>query len=197
MARGTAPSPPGDAPPRYQADAGPSVSPAPTLHRLDRAEFRARRGELVGVYARAYRGLERYAYRRRAEQVAYLEWLYRGDPGGFVVAEAEGRAVGFAACHGEWRGWGDRVGAELHEIVVDPPFQGRGVGRLLLEAAFDHARARGRDELGLWVGEGNRRAREWYGRVGFREEGKVGKWVRMTAPVAGGPRRAVPPGPPG
>ncbi|HXF56365.1 MAG TPA: GNAT family N-acetyltransferase [Actinomycetota bacterium] len=177
------------------------MSLAPSIMRLDRASFRARRDELVSVYARAYRGLERYAYRHRPEQVGYLEWLYRGDPEGFLVAEVDRRAVGFASCHGDWLGWPDRVVAELHEIVVEPEAQGQGVGRLLLQAVFDYARARGRDVLGLWVGEGNRRARHWYRRVGFEEEGKVGKWVRMTARVPatapagpGRPGRSRPPG---
>jgi GNAT superfamily N-acetyltransferase len=50
----------------------------------------------------------------------------------FVVAEEGGAAVGYAA-------WGPIPGtaasADLYWIAVDPDAQGRGVGRLLLEAA--------------------------------------------------------------
>lgn len=62
----------------------------------------------------------------------------------FVVAEHEGRPVGYA-CFG-LASLSDGV-FDLYWIVVDPSGQGRGVGRSLLRATEREARARG----GRWV----------------------------------------------
>jgi len=154
------------------------------VQRLSRHDFPARREELAEVYRRAYVGMEKYAYRAEAERRAYLEWLFQRDPDGFLTVCQEGRVVAWAACHGDWVGPDGRTRAELHELVVLPEAQGQGIGRALLGAAFDLARERGRDRLGLWVGRHNLRARRMYERAGFTVEREGRTWVRMVAPVA-------------
>ncbi|HZU16626.1 MAG TPA: GNAT family N-acetyltransferase [Candidatus Dormibacteraeota bacterium] len=165
------------------------------MQRLSPHDFTARRDELAEVYRRAYVGMERYAYRTAAERRAYLEWLFQGDPGGFLVVCREERVVAWAACHGEWVGPDGRTSAELHELVVLPEAQGRGIGRALLQAAFGLAGERGRDRLGLWVGRHNRRARRMYERAGFAVEREGRTWVRMVARVPPEPGKSAVPAP--
>ena len=60
----------------------------------------------------------------------------------------------------------------LDTISVAPKCQGRGFGRVLIEASCEHARRLRRDRIGLLVDIGNAAARRLYERVGFRVEGK-------------------------
>ncbi|GBC98381.1 Mycothiol acetyltransferase [bacterium HR17] len=138
--------------------------------------------QLVEVYRSGYEGLEEYAETDDDDIRDYLNWLYEGDPNGFWVAEANGELIGFVSVHSDW--WDRRYQrrtAEIHELVVRKDWQSRGVGRALMMAALDYARAQGDDYASLWVGEGNTKAREWYRRLGFEEVGKGwGIWVRMV-----------------
>ena len=90
--------------------------------------------------------------------------------GQVVVAELNGRAVGFSAL----------VGGELDGLFVEPELWGRGIGRVLVDAATHEARKRG---LALKV-IANPAAREFYERCGFSIEGeertRFGPGLRMT-----------------
>jgi len=147
-------------------------------------EFRERRKRLAEIYRRAYRGLEAYAYTSLWEVRSYLRWLYRGDPEMFLVAYEGGEPVGFISGH---RYWHDRQLGEvgnIHELVVDPDFQGMGIGKALLSEALrrfsgDHGKVM------LWVGEGNEKARKLYLKLGFREVGRAGVWIKMVKELEG------------
>jgi GNAT superfamily N-acetyltransferase len=70
-----------------------------------------------------------------------------------LVAERNGRPVGFAAVEGDW----------LEQLYVEPEAIGTGVGRRLLEAVLaDHP-----DGLSLHVFTRNTRARRFYEAAGF------------------------------
>jgi len=58
---------------------------------------------------------------------------------------------------------GDTKALLLGPLTVEPPFRGRGVGRLLLERALGEAKAKGHC-LVLLVGD-----EAYYGRVGFKQ----------------------------
>jgi len=137
---------------------------------------------LVPLYMRAYQGLERYGEPSEEEGIAYLGWLYANCREGFLVAELSGRPVGLIAADPSWR---DRRGEvlEIHELAVDPDWWGRGIAGALMEEAFRLGRARGRKVASLWVGERNAQARAWYRKLGFREEGRWGEWIRMCRPL--------------
>lgn len=143
--------------------------------------------KLIEVYRSGYEGLEEYAETDEDDIRDYLRWLFNGDPNGFLVAEAEGELIGFISVHSDW--WDRRYQrrtAELHELVVRKDWQGKGVGKALMFAALDYARAQSCDYASLWVGENNWKAREWYRRLNFKEAGKGwGEWVRMVKKLSG------------
>jgi ribosomal protein S18 acetylase RimI-like enzyme len=135
--------------------------------------------KLVPLYVEAYRGLEEYAERGHDNVVDYLEWLYYTCPEGFFAAEVNGEIVGFLACNPRWRGPNDHPTCEIHEIVVSPKWQRRGIGRRLMETALALGERRGCPTASLWVGVGNERARKWYEKFGFEVVGSWGRWLRM------------------
>lgn len=134
----------------------------------------------VNAYIESYRGLENYAYRSRRFVKGYFKWLLSRDSQGFIVAELDGRAVGFVACDANWISFFElkKVG-EIHEIFVLPEYRGRGVASKLLDSALKYTKERGRDLAELWVGETNEQAKRFYEFKGFKAVGKVWKWVRM------------------
>ncbi|MET1124113.1 MAG: GNAT family N-acetyltransferase [Archaeoglobaceae archaeon] len=138
-------------------------------------------GAFVEVYVNSYRGLEEYAYTSKRDIRSYFRWLYSRDRDGFMVAEVDGKPVGFVACDTNWLSVFEkkRVG-EIHELFVLPEFRGRGIGSRLLEAALEYARSKERKIAELWVGRTNYRARKFYEKKGFVEKGEWGKWIRMV-----------------
>ena len=90
--------------------------------------------------------------------------------GQVLVAELDGRAVGFAAV----------VGGELDGLFVEPELWGQGIGRMLVDAATHGARRKG---LALTV-VANPTARQFYERCGFSLEGETktrfGPGLRMS-----------------
>lgn len=79
--------------------------------------------------------------------------------GQVIVAEMEGTIVGFAAV----------VGGELDGLFVEPDLRGRGIGRVLVDAAVREARDRG---LALTVIAAPS-ARVFYESCGFSVEGEA------------------------
>jgi ribosomal protein S18 acetylase RimI-like enzyme len=66
---------------------------------------------------------------------------------------------------------------ELSRLYVDTSWQGRGVGRALLEHTFDLARAHGYQTIWLCVWEHNEAARAFYPAHGFTTFGRAPVWV--------------------
>jgi ribosomal protein S18 acetylase RimI-like enzyme len=62
--------------------------------------------------------------------------------------------------------------ADLVSMWVRPAARGLGIGRALVAAAADWAKARGYDTLYLWVTEANTAARRLYERCGFTATGE-------------------------
>jgi ribosomal protein S18 acetylase RimI-like enzyme len=71
--------------------------------------------------------------------------------------------------------WSAGLEAYLAELYVRPSHRGGGLGRALLEAAMEQARARGADRIELGTTEDDVVARHLYERCGFiRTEGAGG-----------------------
>jgi GNAT superfamily N-acetyltransferase len=79
------------------------------------------------------------------------------------VAELDGRAVGLAAYRADW----------LDGLYVAPEYWARGLGLALHDLVLDRLRGRGCDRCHLWVLEHNGRARGFYERHGWEENGRT------------------------
>jgi putative acetyltransferase len=80
-----------------------------------------------------------------------------------ILAEVEGDAVGVALVRPDW----------LDGLYIAPEQWGKGVAGLLHANALDLVRAFGSDRCRLWVLEDNLRARRFYERRGWRENGET------------------------
>lgn len=81
----------------------------------------------------------------------------------YLLGRLNGQAIAFAAdgpggSADEWK---------LHQLYVDPEWQGVGIGRRLIELVEGRARRLGARELVLTVNKANERARRLYERAGF------------------------------
>jgi ribosomal protein S18 acetylase RimI-like enzyme len=85
----------------------------------------------------------------------------RGVFAGFVQLRANAAPPGVAS----------RNPIELRRFYVDKPWQGAGIARALMEAAFDLARQRGAEDIWLGVFERNERAKAFYRKCGFERVG--------------------------
>jgi GNAT superfamily N-acetyltransferase len=102
------------------------------------------------------------------------EWEARARAG----AEGAERATFFAAADGEIVGLVGGVRADGQREVVDlvsmwtePAARRRGVGRALVHAVLDWARATNATAVELWVTQGNGPAQHLYESLGFRATG--------------------------
>jgi ribosomal protein S18 acetylase RimI-like enzyme len=67
--------------------------------------------------------------------------------------------------------WSDALEAYLAELYVIPERRGHGLGRALMEAAIELARAEGADYMELGTGEDDTAARALYESLGFDNRG--------------------------
>lgn len=103
-----------------------------------------------------------------------------GDAGLAVVLGEDGSVLGTAQwTRSPYRT--RRVLAELDRVCVSPEARGRGVGRLLVEAATADAGAHGVEVLGLEVRGNNHGAIALYEHCGFRRTGLVPNAVALDA----------------
>jgi GNAT superfamily N-acetyltransferase len=91
--------------------------------------------------------------------------------GVLLVAVEDGRVVGTVTLYladgsEQWRS-GD---AMFRFLAVDPAARGRGIGRALLQACLERARAAGKGRMALHTTEWMTTARAMYERAGFARE---------------------------
>jgi ribosomal protein S18 acetylase RimI-like enzyme len=104
------------------------------------------------------------AYLQETWEEAWPDLSRTIKDGAALVAEDDGRAVGFIFCVLGDRG---RKTAHVTDFYVRPEARGRGVGKELLGALIDPARANGLDHVSLEVLVRNADARRLYERLGF------------------------------
>lgn len=131
-------------------------------------------GALGGrAWARAYGDfLPPEAYDEDAVARRTVGWRERIAGGETVlVFDLDGQIAGYAAVGPASDGGeeGPHVG-QLGGLYVDPPAQGAGVGRALIDAADAALRAAGFTEAVLWVFTENEQARDLYERRGWVQE---------------------------
>ncbi len=107
------------------------------------------------------------------EQIDYmLNWMYdlqllesqvvQGH--GFLVAEEDGKAIGFAGY--ELNHLAGNL-SKLHKLYLLPSSQGKGVGKTLLLEVAKRAREAGQKRLVLNVNKYNKKAIDFYRALGF------------------------------
>lgn len=95
-----------------------------------------------------------------------------------AVVLAEAPAVGFGLLRFRPALWSANLECYLAELYVAPGQRGHGLGRALMDAAIEHARARGADYMDLTTTDADVAARGLYESLGFdchegREDGPV------------------------
>jgi ribosomal protein S18 acetylase RimI-like enzyme len=141
------------------------------LDRLDDlVEFWEQLHRHQGAVCAAVAGLEVLPEPESASIVRemYRDWLSGGDSFAFV-AEEDGRSVGYVIGfyeqpHFMWAS--GRVG-HVDSFYVLPELRGRGVGRLLMDAAYAAMREAGAETVALEMVAGNDVAQKFYEREGF------------------------------
>ena len=107
--------------------------------------------------------------------------MAHAERGAVLVAMVDGRVVGIAALSAMWTLEHGGPAMWLEELYVEPPFRSRGIGRVLLVAAGDVARARGALTLDLEVDATHERAANLYAREGFQRLARI-RWLRRLEP---------------
>jgi GNAT superfamily N-acetyltransferase len=94
---------------------------------------------------------------------------------GFWSATVDGRFAGAVAIDGSLK---STEGARLRWFIVEPSFQGRGIGQALLRTAIRFCEETGQPKIFLWTFKGLDAARRLYEAEGFvlDEEHNVRQW---------------------
>lgn len=94
-----------------------------------------------------------------------------GDPSiAVLVAEDHGDVIGYSYAVVEGYDYMSLRGPAgvVHDVMVDPEYRGRGIGRQLLEATLAFLKARGAPRVVLSTAENNAVAQRLFTSVGFR-----------------------------
>lgn len=100
--------------------------------------------------------------------LSLLNRLHAMHPDGFLVAEAEGKIVGYVIGVLRWGATG-----HILAIATDPPYQRQGIASALMEHIINRLRANGAKLVRLEVRKSNAGAQQFYLKLGFRQRGEV------------------------
>jgi mycothiol synthase len=101
------------------------------------------------------------------------------DPGGFFLAERDGKLVGFHWTKVHATEQEEAVG-EVYVVGVDPDERGTGLGRALTLVGLRYLRSRGLPEVMLYVDESNTPAIGMYESLGFSHHGTDVMYARPS-----------------
>ncbi len=135
-------------------------------------------GEIIRLHAVYYHDYWSFDVSFETQEGRELcEFMARFNPksDGLWTAVAKGRFAGSVAIDGHNS---STEGARLRWFIVEPTFQGLGIGRDLIRKAVEFSRAAGHKKIYLWTFEGLDAARHLYEQQGFRltEVREVNQW---------------------
>jgi ribosomal protein S18 acetylase RimI-like enzyme len=107
--------------------------------------------------------------RTPADYASFLGRQLDSPDAAVLVADDDGKVIGYAFATLEGYDFLMLRGpaAVLQDLIVDPEHRGRGVGRLLLEAALGHLKSRA-PRVVLSTAEANEPAQRLFASAGFR-----------------------------
>ena len=115
-------------------------------------------------------------------------WLELRRAKGFpvLVAERAGKVAGYAS-YGDWRAFDGYRHTVEHSVYVDKDCRGAGIGKLLMRALVDHARASDKHVMIAAIEAKNQPSIALHERLGFRLVGihkevgqKFGRWLDLA-----------------
>lgn len=129
----------------------------------------ARRGDEVELFGlvRELARFERLEHKLSGSAEALGEHLFGPNPVAHaLLAEVDAQAIGFALFFTNYSTFLTRPGIYLEDLFVLENYRNRGVGKALLDAVRDTARARGAGRLEWSVLDWNQNAIAFYERFG-------------------------------
>lgn len=102
-----------------------------------------------------------WAWRKRR----HIDWDCDAQPDGILVAEEDGRIIGYITTRFDQ----ETKVAWIPNMAVEPEFQGRGIGRQLIEAALDLSRQKGMKYAKIETLAQNPVGQHLYPSCGFKE----------------------------
>ena len=113
----------------------------------------------------------------------FYESLLSEIPEAFLVAEIQGRHVGYIMCkteHGfsNFRKLGFVKKGHMVSVAVLPEFRNKGIGKILVEEAIKGVKAKNCDEFHLEVRCSNTAAVRLYEKLGYSIKQKLGSYYR-------------------
>lgn len=115
-------------------------------------------------------------------------WLEQRRARGFpvLVAERDGKVAGYAS-YGDWRAFDGYRHTVEHSVYVDKDCRGAGLGKRLMQALIDHARANDKHVMIAAIEAENQPSIALHERLGFRLVGihrevgqKFGRWLDLA-----------------
>ena len=103
---------------------------------------------------------------------ASVERIHRAGDGEYLLATRGGETEGVCQLRYRWSVWTDAEDCWLEDLFVRDEARGAGLGRALVEAAFERARARGCRRIELDTNADNAAALRLYEASGFSREPK-------------------------
>lgn len=123
---------------------------------------------------------------RTAEGLARMIAGRRAAGRAFLVAEEAGAVLGLAS-YDQFRAGNGYAHCMEHTVILSPAARGRGVGRALMAALEDHARAGGAHGMIAAVSAENGAGLAFHRAIGYRQVGlvpqagrKFGRWLDLV-----------------
>ncbi len=110
----------------------------------------------------------------RSDSLEGIKSKLERDPDLFLVAEEDQRIVGAVmGCFDGRRGW-------VNHLAIDPQFQGKHFGKIIMEELEKRLKEKGCEKVNLLVRMDNTKVQGFYERLGFKQDELVfmEKWIK-------------------